>query len=106
MCYESVGTLRCEIHGKESKWVFVPDSDHCVRHKRNEDKTECAAAFVGRGNSAGTVRPLTNGGVEIKVDAACQNACLVAAVRQVRVEVTVEIGKDDPVLKEMKVPAL
>ena len=33
---KSVGTIRYEYEGTTVKWFFVPDTNHCVKHYKNE----------------------------------------------------------------------
>lgn len=86
--YKSVGTLRCEIVEGASTFLFVPDSDHYVQQVAEDDcKRQCFAAFIKDGCS-GILRPLRNGGVKLDADA-YRDVALVAAARQVKVEIDV-----------------
>ena len=48
--FKSVGTIRYECEGEEPKvkWFFVPDSDHCVKHRGME-----YAIFINKNNGSG-----------------------------------------------------
>ena len=88
--YKSVGTIRCEVVNKESTFLFVPDSDHCVQHvsDQKECAKACGAAFL-KADGSWIVKLLKRGGVELTIGDGCKDAVLLAAARQVKVEVTV-----------------
>ena len=89
--YKSAGRLRYET----DEVYFVPDSNHCVQRRISECKKVCGAAFVDD-LCNGTVKPLQEGKVKLKIESADHRiVALAAAASQVKVEVevTVEDGK-------------